>query len=237
MPGLADTRFNEEDMSLIQKIYSVLHRAATPGGEGGSSVSPGYWNHLVRSRVLSAVRDIKGTILDVGCGDGLFLIHLAKQNPDARIWAVDIDGANIKQAQERVNNEKMTSVYFSHQDATMLSFDPGMFDVILCTNVFMTMDSMATVRKALASMARVSKKGALIFFDYRNALNPLLRLKYKLAPLYDGTIKGRNLSAFFPGDIADALKEADIAMISRQCIGLPFLRPLAPVIIVKARKV
>lgn len=224
-------------MSIMHKIYSAFHHITTPCDERASGVSPGYWNHLVRSAVLSASHDIKGNILDVGCGDGLFLIRLAKQNPVARIWAVDIDAVNIRQAQERVQQEQIASIHFSQQDATMMSFDADMFDMILCTNVFMTMDSMATVRKALASMSRVSRKGALIFFDYRNALNPLLRLKYKLAPMYDKTIIGHNLSAYYPGDISAALKEAHMAMVERLCIGLPLLNALAPVIIVRAQKI
>ena len=224
-------------MSIVHKIYSFFHRMATPGQERSSSVSPGYWNSVVRREVLKSARDIKGNILDVGCGDGMFLIQLAKQNPKATIWAVDIDSENIRQAQERVVREQISSVYFSHQDATMLSLDEDMFDMVICTNVFVTMDSMATVRKALVSMSRVSKNGALIFFDYRNALNPFLRLKYKLAPLYDGTIKGHNLSAYYPADISEALKEARMTMISKQCIGLPLNSALAPVIIVKARKI
>jgi ubiquinone/menaquinone biosynthesis C-methylase UbiE len=209
----------------------------TPSRERASSVSPGYWNHRVRSAVLSASNDIKGNILDVGCGDGLFLIQLAKQNPGAKIWAIDIDSGNIRQAQERVQQEQIASIYFSQQDATRMSFDALMFDMVICTNVFMTMDSMATVQKALASISRVSKNGAMIFFDYRNALNPLLRLKYKLAPMYDSTIKGHNLSAYYPGDISAALKEAHMAIVARQYIGLPLVSALAPVVIVKARKI
>ncbi len=224
-------------MSIVHKIYSVFHRMTTPSRERSSSISPGYWNHLVRSAVLSAACDIEGNILDVGCGDGLFLIQLAKQNPRARIWAVDIDAGNIRQAQERVQQEQITSINFSQQDATMMSFDVDMFDMVICSNVFMTMDSMATVRNALVSMSRVSKKGALIAFDYRNALNPLLRLKYKLAPMYDETIKGHNLSAYYPGDISAALKEAHMTMVEKICIGLPLLSALAPVIIIRARKI
>jgi len=224
-------------MSIIHKAYSVFHRITTPSLERTSHVSPGYWNHLVRSAVLSATGDIEGNILDVGCGDGLFLIQLAKQNPRARIWAVDIDKNNIRQAQERVCQEGIALINFSQQDATVMSFAADMFDIVLCSNVFMTMGSMATVRKALVSMSRVSRKGALIVFDYRNALNPLLRLKYKLAPIYDETIKGHNLSAYYPEDISAALKEAHMIIVEKLCIGLPLLGALAPVVIVRARKI
>ena len=224
-------------MSIVHKIYSALHRITTPSRERDSSVSPGYWNHRVRSSVLSAGNNFKGNILDVGCGDGLFLIQLAKQNPGAQIWAVDINPDFIRQAQEKVQSERISTVHFSQQDATKMSFDADMFDMVICTNVFMTMDSMATVQKALVSISRVSKNGAMIFFDYRNALNPLLRLKYKLAPMYDATIKGHNLSAYYFGDISVALKEAHMAIVARQYIGLPLLSALAPVVIVKARKI
>lgn len=181
-------------MSIVHAIYSAIHRIATPGDGRASSVSPGYWNHLVRTKILSGIRDVEGNILDVGCGDGLFLIQLAQQNPRARIWAADIDAGNIRQAQERVRRENITSIYFSQQDATALAFRDILFNTVVCTNLFMVMDSLATVRRALSSIDRIRKKGAVVFFDFRNALNPILRLKYKLAPLYDETIKGHNLT-------------------------------------------
>jgi 2-polyprenyl-3-methyl-5-hydroxy-6-metoxy-1,4-benzoquinol methylase len=230
-------RKGKGNMSIVQKIYSALHRLTTPGQEGASRVSPGYWNHRVRRAALSAIHNVKGNILDVGCGDGLFLIQLAKQNPGAHIWAVDINAEFIRQARERVNRERITTVHFSQQDAVNMAFEPGMFDAVVCTNVFMTMDSIATVRKALTSMSMVTKNGAMVFFDYRNALNPLLRLKYKLAPLYDQTIKGHNLSVYYPSDIGAGLADAHMSIIARQCVGLPLLRFLAPVIIIKARRI
>jgi SAM-dependent methyltransferase len=224
-------------MSIVHKIYSALHRMTTPGGERDSRVSPGYWNHRVRSAALSAVNNVKGNILDVGCGDGLFLVQLAKQNPDAQIWAVDINADFIRRAEERVRAEHIPNVHFSRQDAAAMTFSDGMFHMIICTNVFMTMDSLATVKKALVSMDRVSSSNAAVVFDYRNRLNPLLRLKYKLAPLYDGTIKGHNLSTYYPSDIAAGLAAAHMYIIRKKCIGLPFLRLLAPVIIIEARKI
>jgi 2-polyprenyl-3-methyl-5-hydroxy-6-metoxy-1,4-benzoquinol methylase len=223
-------------MSIVHKTYSFFHRITTPAAERASSVSPGYWNSLVRREVLKSVRCVRGNILDVGCGDGLFLIDLAKQNPQAKIWAVDINPENIRLAKERVMAAGITSVHFSLQNATALQFGSILFDAVVCTNLFMVMDSISTVRKSLVSISGSCRPGALIFFDFRNALNPLLRLKYKLAPLYDNTIKGRSLNAYYPGDISGALKEAGMTMIWRQCKGLPFLQPLAPVVIVKAQK-
>jgi hypothetical protein len=55
--------------------------------------------------------------------------------------------------------------------------------------------------------------------------------------MYDKTIIGHNLSAYYPGDISAALKEAHMAMVERLCIGLPLLNALAPVIIVRAQKI
>ncbi|MFA6384009.1 MAG: class I SAM-dependent methyltransferase [Candidatus Omnitrophota bacterium] len=225
-------------MSIVQQIYQFLHRATTPSGERSSSVSPGYWNYLARRAALSACHDIEGNILDVGCGDGLFLIQLAKQNPKAGIWAVDINADFISQAQERVRRENITTVHFSRQDATALEFGDTLFDMVVCTNLFMVMDSLATVRRALYAIDRVCRRGACVFFDFRNARNPVLRLKYKLAPLYDKTLKpGQYLSTYRPADIYDALRDAHMVVSLEKCYGQVFFKKFAPVIIVKARKI
>jgi hypothetical protein len=109
--------------------------------------------------------------------------------------------------------------------------------MVVCTNLFMVMDSFSTVRRALASIGSVCSKNAVILFDFRNASNPLLRLKYKLAPLYDHTIIGHNLSTYYPSEIAGGLADAHMSIVDRKYIGLPFWRSLAPVIIIKARKI
>ena len=223
---------------MIARMYAFFHRMTTPAHERDSGVAPGFWQYKVRTAALDASRAIEGNILDVGCGDGLFLIQLAKQNPRARIWAVDINADFIRQAQERVQREHITTIHFSQQDATALAFGDTVFDMVVCTNLFMVMDSLATVRRALSSIDRVCRKGAVILFDFRNALNPLLRLKYKLAPLYDKTIKpGQYLSTYYPSDIYDALKDLHMVVEQKQRYGLFFLKVLAPVIIIKAQKI
>ena len=223
---------------MIARIYSFLHRLTTPALERDSGVAPGYWQHKVRTAALEASRDIEGNILDVGCGDGLFLIQLAKQNPNARIWAVDINADFIRQAQERARREQITTIEFSRQDATALAFADGFFDMAVCTNLFMVMESLSTVRKALFSIERVCKKGAVIFFDFRNAANPLLRLKYRLAPWYDKTIKpGQYLNTYRPEDIFNALKDAHMAICRQLYYGSLFIKNAAPVIVIKARKI
>lgn len=222
---------------MIARFYSFLHRLTTPAPERDSGVAPGYWQHKARAAALEASRDIEGNILDVGCGDGLFLVQLAKQNPRARIWAVDINPDFIRQAQERVQREHITSVNFSRQDATALAFGDILFDMVVCTNLFMVMDSISTVRRSLFSIERVCKKGAVIFFDFRNALNPLLRLKYRLAPWYDKTIKpGQYLSTYRPAEIYNALKDAHMAVFEKRYYGSFLVKSVAPVIFIKARK-
>jgi len=222
---------------MIENIYYSLHRLATPKHDRNSTVAPGYWQFKVRQAALKACRNIQGNILDIGCGDGLFLAQLVQQNLSARIWAIDISAETIQYARQRLMNQNISSVNFLQQDATALDFGEMRFDAVVCTNLFMVMDSLETVRRVLLSVGGVCRKGASIFFDYRNAANPFLKLKYKLAPIYDKTVKGHYINTYYTSDIVEALEQANMCMVSQQCIGLPCKwNLLVPVFFVTALK-
>jgi len=97
---------------MIENIYYSLHRLATPKHDRNSTVAPGYWQFKVRQAALKACRNIQGNILDIGCGDGLFLAQLVQQNLSARIWAIDISAETIQYARQRLMNQNISSVNF-----------------------------------------------------------------------------------------------------------------------------
>jgi hypothetical protein len=91
------------------------------------------------------------------------------------------------------------------------------------------------VKRTLAQMCRLCKPGGKIIFEFRNRLNPLLVLKYRLAPYYDKTIIGKRLSTFFPRDIESALRQSDFTVTAQIRYGF-FIKALAPLIIIEAQK-
>ena len=113
------------------------------------------------------------------------------------------------------------------------------FDMVVCTNLFMVMDSLATVQKrSVFDRTVFAEKARIILFDFRNASKSAccgLNISWRRCMIKRS--KGHNLSTYYPSDIAAGLADAHMSIVDRKCIGLPFLSVLAPVIIIKARKI
>jgi ubiquinone/menaquinone biosynthesis C-methylase UbiE len=192
--------------------------------------SAGYWQGRVRREALALCRDAKGRLLEVGCGEGLFLAQVSEGNRGIEIFGIDNDEARLMAAANRLRNANL-----SVQDAGNLSFEDDYFDTVVCINVLFNMGSMEEVRRTLGEMRRVCKKDGSIIFDFRNSENPLSSVKYRLAKYYDDTIRNLPLRTYSTRDIEGILRDLGMAIADRKNISSIFPFPAA-VIVVKANK-
>jgi SAM-dependent methyltransferase len=81
-------------------------------------------------RVLPATDGSHATILDAGCGSGVFTFELAKRHPEAKILGVDSDSDLVVRAQEIADRAGLTNCSFQQADVTQLGFDDA-FDLVL----------------------------------------------------------------------------------------------------------
>lgn len=110
---------------------------------------------------------VKGSILDLGCGEGRLYTLLSKRG-DYR--GIDIDLGYITKAKT-----SFPDGYFEMMNADYLYFKDTCFDIIFCG--FNVIDEIGN--KALSEIYRVLKTGGLLIFSYHNILNPL-GLRYYL---------------------------------------------------------
>lgn len=198
--------------------------------------SSGHWQSMVRHQALLYCNMVKeGNILEIGCGEGLFLSQLALNNPGARIFGVDINRGRIERARERFRQKELKNITLQVQGGESIDFPDEYFDAVVCINVFYILESIEAVRRFLMTMSRVCKKQGYLIFDFRSSLNQLLRLKYKLAPYYDGTVKGQPLNTYYPAQIEGVLRELGLRMLDEKPVGFP-CRSWAPIIVMKAGK-
>jgi ubiquinone/menaquinone biosynthesis C-methylase UbiE len=216
---------------MFNFIYSRLHRFFSKPQERGE-YSSGVWQDKIRSETLKLCLAGGWQVLEVGCGEGLFLGQLAQATPRFKLWGVDNSPQRIEQARKRLAG-KVSGL--SVGDATKLSFGNESFDAVVCINVFFNMPSLDIVRKTLIQMKRVAKKQGRLIFDFRNSANPLLALKYKLAPLYDHTVKDLPLKTYNLKEIADLLKELKLEIVSLKYPGSSS-KAWAPIILVEAKR-
>ncbi|HKA58329.1 MAG TPA: class I SAM-dependent methyltransferase [Gemmatimonadales bacterium] len=111
----------------------------------------------------------RGTVLDVGCGDGINCLVMAYV-AHARVVGVDLRQPGFERLAElvvaRLDGGRLFTdviaglpVRFSRADATSLPFPPDSFDVLFSRSA---LEHIAPVGRALAEMARVTRAGGVI---------------------------------------------------------------------------
>jgi 2-polyprenyl-3-methyl-5-hydroxy-6-metoxy-1,4-benzoquinol methylase len=105
----------------------------------------GFFRHTVKS-LKSFPKN--ASLLDVGCGGGLFLLHLSRHYPSMHFYGTDIAPDAIARAQNEKQNwisEYPIDVNFYHQNEPELTLDAGGFDVVLTTLVCHHLDDATLV--------------------------------------------------------------------------------------------
>ena len=215
---------------MITKIYRWFLKLTSAPGEKGE-YSSGYLQDRIRKEALALCNNATGRLLEIGCGEGLFLAQIAEQNRNIEVWGIDNDDARLKAAALRLPN-----VNLSRCDAADLFFKDGYFDTVICINVLFNMRSIDEVKRTLKDMKRVCKPDGCIIFDFRNSLNPFLFIKYRLARYYDNTLKGLPLRTYSPKEVESALKELGMIAVKKRLVGFNS-RFLAAANVVEAKNI
>ncbi len=222
---------------MLKKFYLWFYKKICHS-RNRNEPSAGVWSDRVRQEVVNLCREYKaGRLLEVGCGEGLFILNLATANPRLEIVGVDNNIDRLLSAGEKCESRKLKNVKLIYANAVNLSIEDECFDYVVCINTFFNLESIKVLNQVLEQMARACKKKGRVIFDFRNSLNPLVRLKYKLAPYYDLTVKESKLplNVYRPKDIEDILRKLNFRIINRIYIGFS-LEILAPLIIIEAEK-
>lgn len=93
-------------------------------------------------------------LLDLGCGDGLDLVHYKKLG--AEIYGVDASEELLEIAKERLPNEKIQLGFFDK-----IPFEDNFFDVVLSKYAIMTSEDMDPIFKEIY---RVLKFGGVMMY-------------------------------------------------------------------------
>lgn len=218
---------------MLKKIYSLFHTFISKSGER-REYSGGYWQHKVREKALSLCDGAKnGKVLEIGCGEGFFLCELASKNPQSLIWGIDNNTQRLMKAETRCMDKGIKNINLSVANAQKLLFADKFFDLTVCINVFLNMESIAQVREVLKEVKRTSKNNAKFIFDFRNSANIFLKIKYKFAPYYDNTVKDLPLKTYAFREIEELLSELHFNISSKEHIGFGFGK-FSPIIIIEA---
>jgi 2-polyprenyl-3-methyl-5-hydroxy-6-metoxy-1,4-benzoquinol methylase len=101
-------------------------------------------------------RAAPGSVLDVGCGEGVLTVEWAERLADGRVVGIDLDDPKLRVEWER---RRRPNLEFRAEEATSLSFGDGEFDLAAAIEV---LEHVPDPEATLSEMARVARRWLLV---------------------------------------------------------------------------
>lgn len=123
---------------------------------------------ILRRRILSELKkyNLKGKLVDLGCGSGNLIIQIANNFPNLDLKGVDISSDVLELAKKRVlENNLNKKIEFKIGSAADFPFSDNSIDFIIST---LSLHHWQEPTKALSEIFRVLKQnGIFLIFDFR----------------------------------------------------------------------
>jgi precorrin-6B methylase 2 len=151
------------------KVYAILPFTAMDSEKARKARFPEDRMAHMRARALpSVLANIEGkTILDIGSGFGTLTLEIAKDNPDSKVYGIDLHDSLTGQAQINASVLGISNAEFKTGSAYALPFENNSIDTATC---FFMLHHLEDIKFGLFEIKRVLKKGGLLI-----AVEPLAR--------------------------------------------------------------
>lgn len=149
----------------------------------------GKWSQF-RTKISPSVEgflvNVKGKVLDIGCGSGRNFIKL----PRIKLFGIDFSEKMLGLARKRAKELKI-KVDLKKAESKNIPFEDNYFDAVLCYALLHCIDSKKDRKKTLEEVYRVLKNGGTALISSWGNNSP--RLKNKKKECYvPWTIKGED---------------------------------------------
>ncbi len=213
---------------ILRPLTDLVRHILSKPDERGNLTSDLY-RFKIRAKVRELINNCNGSLLDIGCGDGLLYENLMTEQSSRRCIGIDTEYEMLKIAENSFKKKKQNSFSFLKADAQHLPFLDKTIDVAICINTFYNFHAKSDVVKSLEEMERVCKRDGFIIFDIRNKINPFVFLRFKFVWIYDTHV---TLNAYSLKELTTALISKGLVIKETIPIGFP-ITLFAPIILVK----
>ncbi len=234
--GRQSKTFNR-NINWLPWLFKRL-RGVSKNAGGQRELSSGFLSDAAREKIIAEATLYKGNLLEIGCGEGLFLkeiIDRKSSKGENELFGMDVKCEMIERAKSIIGADSKY-VSFIQGNGEALPFEDASFDRVVCVNIFHNIPSMSLIESIIKETGRILKKNGVFIFEIRNKYNPFMYLLYRWAYIYDTSIGDLPLNTYFYHEIKNILKKHDLKVIRKKGVLIPIWF-LAPVFTIVARKV
>jgi ubiquinone/menaquinone biosynthesis C-methylase UbiE len=118
------------------------------------------------------------TILDAGCGTGLFTIGLALTDSSRRLVGLDTSAGMLAVARNQADRLRLANVSFGQGDVLALPFDDATFDAVVAGGLFPNLNDPADALRELRRILKPEGRILIVEFD-RTSMSLAVRLFFR----------------------------------------------------------
>jgi len=179
------TQNPDEWLELSQASNEAWEKQADIWDDRMGADGNAFHQQLVRPSVTRLLRVQPGqTILDVGCGNGVFARHLA--NLGVKVTAIDVSTAMIEKARERsrgLDQQITYRVVDATSEGQLATLAEDAFDAIVCN---MTLMDLAAIHPLIKNIPRLLKNtGKFVFSIMHPCFNNGVGTSRLVEEMYD----------------------------------------------------
>lgn len=209
-------------------IVDIIRSFLKTNDERGRKTADWY-RLIVRRETRKIAGEESGSILDAGGNDGL-LFDPQASDLTRQVTILDLEKPALISARKHYRGEG----FFVYGDITRMPFREGAFKTAVCIGTFYNLPSREVVRKGLDELARVTSPDGRVIVEFRNADNPMVRLAFRLATVYDKSLKDLPLKAYSLSCIQQMISESGMKIIRIKNVNIP-CKPVTLAYIVEAK--
>ncbi|MCR4322333.1 MAG: class I SAM-dependent methyltransferase [Candidatus Brocadiaceae bacterium] len=230
---------NKNNRNWLLKILSWAFkrfRGVSKDGGGTRELSSGFLSDRVRDELIAETGRHGGDLLEIGCGEGMFLKKMVSgdKNKKNKLVGLELFFKMLERTKYVIGNDR-EHIDFVHAGGENMPFKEASFDRAVCVNIFYNIPTMGLIEAIIKEAGRVLRKNGVFIFEIRNKYNPFMYLLYRWVYTYDTSIGDLPLNTYFYHEINRFLKRHGLEVIRKKGVFIP-LWFLSPVFIIVARK-